>query len=150
MSARERVRTAGARFVARRSDEQLGRLEHGPQRRVVLDAVFAAMRRQFDPAAAGDFDGVVEFRILDDARQPAERYQLTIRGGRCVVERNGGAKPDVWFVTSPGDLLRIGSGAVGWPELMGSRRIELGGDPFIGIRALGMFGISARAASNTA
>ena len=147
MTARERLKTAGARFVARRSDEQLGRLEHGPQRRVMLDAVFAAMRRQFDPAAAGDFDGVVEFRILDDGRRPAERYQLTIRNGQCTVRRNGSAEPDVWFVSGLGDLLRIGSGAAGWPELMGSRRIELGGDPFTGIRALGIFGISPRAAT---
>lgn len=147
MSARERIKTAGARFVAGRSEQQLGRLEHGPQRRVMLEAMFSAMRRRFDPQAAGDMDAVVEFRILDDERRPAERYQLTIRDGRCTVARNGGAQPDVWFVARATDLLKIGSGAAGWPELLGTRRIELGGDPFTGMRVLGIFGISPRAAS---
>jgi predicted lipid carrier protein YhbT len=145
MTTRDRIKTAGARFVSRRSDEQLGRLERGPQRRMALEALFATMKRRFDPVVAGDFDGVVEFRILDDVRRPAERYQLTIRDGQCTVERNGAAKPDVFFATRLSDLLRVGSGAVGWPELLGSRRIELGGDPFMGLRVLSIFAISPRA-----
>ena len=147
MTARDRVKVAGAKFVSNRSEQQLGRLEHGPQRRVMLDTMFAAMRRKFDPEMAGDLDAVVEFRILDEQRQPAERYQLTIRNGQCTVQRNGSAAPDVWFSTGVSDLLRIGSGAAGWPELMGKRRIELGGDPFAGMRVLGIFGISPRAAT---
>lgn len=143
----ERLKTATGRFVAHRSDAQLARLEHGPQRKLMLEAMFAGLRRRFDSDAAGDLETVVEFRILAEGGAPAERYQVTIANGRCTVTRGGGATPKTWFTLGAADLLRLGTGAASWPELLGARRVELGGDPFIGIRALGIFGISARAAS---
>ncbi len=142
----ERLRLAAGRFVSRRSDDQLARLEHGPQRRVMLETLFAGMRRRFDPAKAGDLDTVVEFRILADGEGPRERYQLTIRDGQCEIARGGTAAPHTWFTLSAADLLRLGTGAASWPKLLGARRVELGGDPFTGLRILMVFGISARAA----
>jgi hypothetical protein len=144
----ERLRVAAGKFVSRRSDEQLARLEHGPQRRVMLETMIAAMRRRFDPVVAGDLDTVVEFRLLDDGSGPAERYQVTIRRGECTITRGGSAKPETWFTLSAADLLRMGTGAASWPQLLGTRRVELGGDPFTGLRILSVFGISARAAGD--
>jgi hypothetical protein len=143
----ERFRAAAGKFVAHRSDAQLARLEHGPQRRVMLETIFAGMRRRFDPEVARDLDTLVEFRILANGDGPAERYQVAIRGGQCTITRGGSAKPETWFTLSAADLLRLGAGAASWPQLLGARRVELGGDPFTGLWILNVFGISARAAS---
>jgi hypothetical protein len=141
----ERLRLAAGKFVSRRSDHQLARLEHGPQRRVMLETLFAGMRRRFDPEAAGDLDTVVEFRILANGKGAAERYQAVISGGQCTITRGGSATPQVTFTMSAADLLRLGTGGASWPQLLGARRVELTGDPFTGLRILGVFGISARA-----
>ena len=141
----ERLRAVAGRFVSRRSDDQLARLEHGPQRRLLLEAIFAGLRRRFDPEAAGDLETVAEFRILADGDAPSERYQVTIGDRHCTVTRGGSADPATWFTLSAADLLRLGTGAASWPQLLGSRRVELGGDPFTGLRILRVFGISARA-----
>lgn len=143
-AASERLLAAAGRFVSRRSDHQLARLERGPQRRLMLEAIFAGMRRRFDPEAAGDLQTVVEFRILADGGGPAESYQVAIDEGQCSVTRGGSARPDTWFALSAADLLRLGTGAASWPQLLGTRRVELGGDPFAGLRVLHVFGISAR------
>jgi hypothetical protein len=140
----ERLLAAAGKFVSRRSDHQLARLERGPQRRLMLEAIFAGMRRRFDPQAAADLQTVVEFRILADGGAAAESYQVAIDGGRCTVTRDGSAQPDTWFKVSAADLLRLGTGAASWPQLLGTRRVELGGDPFTGLRVLHVFGISAR------
>jgi hypothetical protein len=110
----------------------------------MLEAIFAGMRRRFDPEAAADLEAVVEFRILADGGGAAETYQVGIDGGRCTVTRGGSAPADTWFKLSAADLLRLGTGAASWPQLLGTRRVELGGDPFTGLRVLRVFGISAR------
>lgn len=143
----ERLLAAAGRFVSRRSDHQLARLERGPQRRLLLGTIFAGMRRRFDPAAAADLQAVVEFRILADGGGPDERYQAAIENGECTVTRDGSAQPDTWLTLRAVDLLRLGTGAASWPQLLGSGRVELGGDPFTGLQILRVFRIGARAVS---
>ena len=138
----ERLRGAAGKLVARGSDDQLARLERGPQRRLVLEAIFAGMRRRFDPEAAGDLDAVAAFRIEPGARGGGERYEATIREGRCTVGRGQSAEPQVTFTLSAGDLLRMATGAVEWTDLLGDRRMDLAGDPFVALRILAVFGLA--------
>ena len=43
-----------------------------------------------------------------------------------------------------GDMIRMASGAVGWPELLSSRRLELSGDPFLALRFPNLFRLPAK------
>jgi alkyl sulfatase BDS1-like metallo-beta-lactamase superfamily hydrolase len=128
--------------VSRRSDDQLARLEHGPQRRVVLEAIFAGMRRRFDADAAGDLDAVAAFCVEPGARGAGERYTVAIRNGGCTVVRGGGEPAQVTFTLGAADLLRLATGAARWTDLLGARRIALSGDPFLALRVIGAFGLA--------
>jgi alkyl sulfatase BDS1-like metallo-beta-lactamase superfamily hydrolase len=133
----ERLRGVASKLVSRRSDDQLSRLERGPQRRVVLETIFAGMRRRFDAEAAGDLDAVAAFCV-----EPGERYTVAIRDGSCTVVRGAGERAQVTFTLGAADLLRLATGAERWTDLLGARRIALAGDPFLALRVIGAFGLS--------
>jgi alkyl sulfatase BDS1-like metallo-beta-lactamase superfamily hydrolase len=135
----ERLRGVASKLVSGRSDEQLARLERGPQRRVVLEAIFAALPRRFDAEAAGDLDAVAAFCV-----ESGERYSVAIRDGSCTVVRGASERPQVTFTLGTADLLRLATGAARWTDLLGARRIVLTGDPFLALRVIGAFGLARR------
>jgi alkyl sulfatase BDS1-like metallo-beta-lactamase superfamily hydrolase len=137
----ERLRGVAGKLVSGRSDDQLARIERGPQRRVVLETIFAAMRRRFDAEAAGDLDAVAAFCVEPGAHGAGERYEVAIRDGSCTVARGAGQPAQVTFTLGAADLLRLATGAARWTDLLGARRIALAGDPFLALRVIGAFGL---------
>jgi hypothetical protein len=125
------ARRAGFRRVVARGGEAVARLERRPLLyRAVLRAVPIAITRRFDAEAAGDLDALFELRIRDPRGNEPGRFTIKIHEGRCEVRR-GGAGDGVTAVTvAAGDLVRLGSAATGWPELLGTGRLELTGNPF--------------------
>jgi hypothetical protein len=109
----------------------VARLEHRTLLyRAVLRTTPTAITRRFDAEAAGDLEALFELRIRDPRGHPPGRFTIKIHEGRCEVRR-GGAGDGVTAVTvAAGDLVRLGSGATGWPELLASGRLELSGNPF--------------------
>ncbi|MBV9335493.1 MAG: sterol carrier protein domain-containing protein [Solirubrobacterales bacterium] len=109
----------------------MARLEHRHLfYRAVLRAIPSAISRRFDAEAAGDLNALFELRIRDPRGHEPGRFTINIHDGRCEVRR-GGAGDGVTAVTlGAGDLVRLGSAAMGWPELLSSARLELSGNPF--------------------
>jgi hypothetical protein len=113
-------------------------------RRIVLRAVTAVLPHRLDRAAAGDLDAVIELRVVYADRARPDRYALAIRGGRCVVEEAGAQEPGAVFTVGLRDLLRLGTGRARWQELLGSRRLQMAGDPFLALRFPVLFRLTRR------
>ena len=100
-------------------------------RQVVLRAIPVGMRRRFDPGAAGELDATFELRVTGGGEQ---RYAVRIADHRCTVRRGGAPEATAHVRISAGDIARLASGAVRWPELLAGKRLTLTGDPFLALR----------------
>jgi hypothetical protein len=105
--------------------------------RAVLTALPYAIPRRFDPAAADGLDATFELRV------DGGRFAVRIAEGRCKVTPGPAPGADTVVSVSGSDLIRLGSGAVGWPELLSSRRLAVSGDPFLGLRFPMLFRLPA-------
>ncbi len=123
---RVRFRDAIAKGV-----EAVARLEQRPLfYRAVLRAIPLAITRRFDAEAAADLDALFELRIRDPRGHEPGRFTIKIHDGRCEVRRGGAGEGVTAVTVAAGDLVRLGSAAMGWPELLSSGRLELSGNPF--------------------
>ncbi|MHB8659124.1 MAG: SCP2 sterol-binding domain-containing protein [Solirubrobacteraceae bacterium] len=113
--------------------------------RAILRALPLAVRRRFDPASAGDLDAVFELRVRDPGGRPCARYTLRIAGARCEVRTGMAPQAGAAVEIGAGDMIRLAGGAVGWPELLAARRLELSGDPFLALRFPNLFRLPAQA-----
>jgi hypothetical protein len=140
MSAiRERVMSRGGARVARLDARPI-------PHRVILRVIQHAIPRRFDPGAARDLEAVFELRVRDPrGRQPA-LFGLAVADGRCEVAPGPASDPDASATLGADDLIRMVTGAVGFPELLASGRLELAGNPFIALRFPGLFRLPARSA----
>ena len=103
-------------------------------RRLVLRAVPYALRRRFDPQAAGDLSTTFELRVRDrDAGEPV-RFAIEVGGRQCRVRRGGAGDASAGVTVHADDLVRMASGVRGWSELLSSGRLELTGNPFVALR----------------
>jgi hypothetical protein len=141
---RERGRPRALAILSR-GGSRVAQLDKRPiPHRAILRVIEHAIPRRFDPEAARDLDAVFELRVRDPrGREPAS-LALTVADRRCEVST--GPAPDSAATATLGadDLIRMVSGAVGFPELLASGRLELGGDPFIALRFPGLFRLPAR------
>ncbi len=109
----------------------MARLEQRPPfYRAVLRAIPLAITRRFDAEAAADLDALFELRIRDPRGHEPGRFTIKIHDGRCEVRRGGAGEGVTAVTVAAGDLVRLGSAAMGWPELLSSGRLELSGNPF--------------------
>ena len=138
-----KLSTAGQDLISR-SGERLARLDGRPlPHRLLLRAMPLALARQFDPAAARDLDAVFELRVRDPHGAPPTRFELRIADSRCQARPGGAPDPQVTATIGAADMIRLASGGVGWPELLANGRLELTGDPFLGLRFPMLFGLPA-------
>ncbi len=136
-----------ARAVVSRGGARVAELDARPlPHRLILRMLPSTIARRFDPEAAGDLAAVFELRVTDPHDGGPARFQLTIAAGRCEVKpgpaTEAGATATVWA----GDLIRMVSGAVSFPELLASGRLELAGDPFLALRFPSLFRLPASSA----
>jgi hypothetical protein len=111
-------------------------------RRLTMSALPIVLGRMFDPAAAGSLEDVFELRIREPDGSQA-KFGLRIAGGELRVERGGATDARAWVTVAAEDMVRLASGSPAWPVLLGQRRLELGGDPFLALRFPKLFGFSA-------
>jgi hypothetical protein len=139
-----RLATAMARVVAALSDEQLGRLERGPLRRLVIGTLPAALRVLFRRRRAAGTSGVVELRLVDpDGGAPA-CVSVAFADGTCTVARGPSARPTATLTVGIGDLVRMASGAVSSPALVQVGRLRIMGDVFLVMSFPSLFGLPTR------
>ncbi len=140
----------GARTLLSRGGSRVARLDrrltaHG----LILRAVPLALARRFDPESARELDAVLELRIRDPSGGRAEVFELRISGGRCEVRPGPARDPGAAVLVGAGDMIRLASGAVGWPELLSAGRLELSGDPFLALRFPNLFRLPATGLETT-
>jgi hypothetical protein len=134
MTAIERAKSAVAR-----GGDRVAALDQRPvAHRLFLRALPRAILARFDPATARDLEAVFELRVREPGGEPA-RFALLIAGGSCQVIP--GPADDAGAVATVGadDLIRLVSGAAGWPELLSKGRLAMTGDPFLALRFPSLF-----------
>jgi hypothetical protein len=147
MSAATTIRRVGrarARTALTRTGDRAAALSASPAaRRLLLLALPRALARRFDAARAGTLDAVVELRVRHpDGGAPAA-YGITIRGGGCTVTRGRAPAARAGIEVGAEDIIRLATGGVGWPRLLAQHRLELSGDPFLGLRFPVLFRLPA-------
>lgn len=97
------------------------------------------MAARFDPGASGELEGVFELRVGDPGGGEPARFRLAVSRGRCQVTPGPAPDAQANAMVRADDMIRLVSGAVGWPELLAAGRLELAGDPFLALRFPGLF-----------
>jgi SCP-2 sterol transfer family len=141
---RERGRVQ-ARAVVSRGGGRVAELDaRALPHRVILRVLPSAIARRFDPEAAGELTAVFELRVTDPHAGAPARFQLRIAAARCEVAPGPAPDAGAAATVGAGDLIRMVTGAVSFPELLASGRLELAGDPFLALRFPSLFRLPAR------
>jgi hypothetical protein len=101
--------------------------------------------RMFDPSAAGDLDATFVLEIKHPRGRRADILGLRVRDGALTVTHGRPQHAGATVSISAEDMVRLATGDTGWPELLASSRLSLGGDPFLALRFPRMFELPAQA-----
>ena len=85
---------------------------------------------------------VATFRREPYQKEP--EAEVAVDGSETAAEVEDNRLDDL-LITGADDLIRLVSGAVGFPQLLASGRLELAGNPFVALRFPGLFRLPARA-----
>ena len=96
---------------------------------------------------AHDLDATFELRVRDPRGAEPDRFELRVLEGRCQVRSGAARDPGAVATLGADDMIRLASGAVGWPALLANGRLELSGDPFLALRFPMLFRLPAAAVS---
>jgi putative sterol carrier protein len=99
----------------------------------------------FDRQSAQDLTATFALRVRL-GRRPVS-FGLHVDQGRMRVSRGAPQNPGATVTVQMRDLLKLASGAVGWPQLLAAGRLELTGDPFLALRFPGLFRMPSAARS---
>ena len=110
-----------------------------PTRERILDEVFRRMPEHFDPGRAEGVDAVVRWRVTGRADGGADRYEVTIRDGRCSVSRDLVERPRVTLTVDARDFLELVTGAADGADLLLRRRLTIAGDLALAARVPAFF-----------
>jgi putative sterol carrier protein len=130
-----------ARRVARATDEQLAEGMGSVFREEILAEIFGRMERHFRADRAAGVDAVVRFKITGRPDGDADRYEATIRDGRCSVSRELVDKPRVTIQVGAVDFLKLVTGNANGPDLFIRRKIKVKGDLMFAASIAGLFKI---------
>ena len=127
-----------AALVREASDEQL---EQGlaENREILLEEIFRRMPEQLDPARARDVDTVIEWEITGGEPDASDRWQLTIRDGRCTCTRDGDAEPEVSYRIAPLDFVKLITGVESGPKMFVFGRLRIRGNLMTAARVQNWF-----------
>jgi len=135
---------ASGRALLSRAGGRAAELDGRPAtHRMLLRAVPQALSMRFQPQKADGLDTVLELRVRDPAGGEPARYTIRVKDNACTV--TPGAAPNASAATEIGgdDMIRLVTGAVGWPELLAAQRLELSGDVFVALRFPQLFNLPA-------
>jgi hypothetical protein len=132
--------------AVRRGGVRASRLDRVPGGHLALVRMIErVLPRLFDPAAAGDLDATFALEISHPRGRRPDVLGLTIRNGALTVTRGKPQHAGASVSISAEDMVRLAAGDCGWPELLASKRLALGGDPFLGLRFPRMFELPSQA-----
>ncbi len=121
--------------VVVRGGSRLAQLDRRPvPHRVILRALPRAIAARFDREAAGELEALFELRVRDPGGGESAQFLLSVAHGRCEVSSGAADTAGASVAVGADDLIRLVSGAAGWPALLSAGRLELAGDPFLALR----------------
>jgi putative sterol carrier protein len=126
-----------AALIAQASDDQI---EEGMRvnRALLLEEIFTRWPDQFQPEKARDVNAVIEWQVTNP-EGGEDRWQLTIRDGRCSVVRDGKEEADVTFRVAPVDFVKLIAGTESGPKLFVFGKLKIGGNLMLAARVQGFF-----------
>jgi SCP-2 sterol transfer family len=101
----------------------------------------------FDRQSARGLTATLELRVRVLRRRSGTPLTLQIDDGRLRIRPGAPESAGASATVALTDLLRLGVGAVAWPQLLSSGRLELSGDPFLALRFPSLFRLPARRAA---
>jgi putative sterol carrier protein len=123
----DRLVGAFARFVSRRSDEQLAGLMDGWLRRPLLWAIFRLAPRRVDRESVAGDSALIEIKVRRRRGGRPDRHVLLVSRGRCTVSRKDLGEPDSTVSFEPVAFLRFVAGQERARDLFLGRRISVDG-----------------------
>jgi putative sterol carrier protein len=129
-----------AALVREASDEQLD-AGFRENREVLLEEIFRRMPEQLDAERAGGVAAVIEWQISGPDPDAVDRWQLTIREGRCTCVRGGEAEPDVIYRIAPVDFVKLITGVESGPKMFVFGRLRIRGNLMTAARVPSWFRI---------
>jgi putative sterol carrier protein len=127
-----------ASLIAQASDEQLAE-GFATNRDQILDEIFNRWPSQFRPEKARDVDAVVEWQITRP-EGGEDRWQITIRDGRCTATRDGDdPDPDVSFRVAPVEFVKLIAGVASGPQMFVFGKLKVRGNLMLAARFQSLF-----------
>ena len=106
-----------AGMVKNASDDQLAAIMSSPQRKVILDTIFARFPELFRADRAGSTNAIIHWSITGAPDGGADTYELVIANGACTLSPSADQDPKLAITVGPVDFLKVVSG-VGNPMMM--------------------------------
>jgi putative sterol carrier protein len=101
-----------------------------------VKAFFQLLPEKFDQDAA---EGITAIYQFDLSGQDGGQYYLVVDGGACQVHEGRHPEPDVTFVMSGEDCLRVLEGKLDGPSVFLSGRLQVTGDFGLAVQLRAMF-----------
>jgi hypothetical protein len=134
----------GARLVVQTGGTQVARINRFPQgHAALLLSIYVLMPLLFDPKWAEGVEASFELRIPDPEGNEPDVSTVVVGDGRCQVIPRPDPGARVTVTIGADDIVRMASGAIGWPQLVSARRMVLWGDPYLALRFPLLFGLPA-------
>ncbi|ONH31210.1 SCP2 sterol-binding domain-containing protein [Pseudofrankia asymbiotica] len=126
-------------YTAGLSDASLEDLMSGPERSVLLDEYLDRMAKQADPNKIKDQNAVVHFHITDRPGGGADNYEMVIRDGACVINRQPVENAKVTVTLDGVRFVKLISGTADPTKMFLTRKLKISGDMIFGGKVLGWF-----------
>jgi hypothetical protein len=108
--------------------------------RLAIRGIFAAMSRQFVPAAAEGFEGSICYELRRHNGAIIEGWTLRITASAAKASFGFPIDPALTLKLTAGDFVRFSVGAVSPVTLLNEERLHLDGDLMVAAKLAPMFG----------
>src|SRR5262249_46792660 len=99
-----------AQLVKTMPDSHISELLRGPQRKPVLDAIFAKFPSLFRSDRAGATSAVIHWNISGAPDGGTDTYELVIADGACTLSPKPENDPKLAITVGPVDFIKVVSG----------------------------------------
>jgi putative sterol carrier protein len=106
-----------AQLVKNAPDSQLADVMNSPQRKTILDTIFARFPELFRADRAGSTNAIIHWNITGAPDGGVDSYELVIADGTCTLSPSPDQDPKLSITVGPVDFLKVVSGA-GNPMMM--------------------------------
>lgn len=128
-----------ARLVKTTPEPEMRHLLEGPQRKEILDGIFARMPESFRPAKAVGLDAVIQWTITGGANG-SDTYEIRIADGGCTTSPTTSTDhPQLGITVAPVDFVKVVSGNANPVLMFMSGKLKAKGDMKLAVNIPNLF-----------